>query len=32
MVFNSGILIGLKELIAIGGHCCPSSILGEMLL
>jgi len=32
MVFNNGILIGLKELISIGGHCCPSSMFGEILL
>jgi len=32
MVFNNGILIGLKELIDIGGQCCPSSMLGEILL
>jgi len=31
-VFSNGILIGLKELIAIGGQCCPNSILGEILL
>jgi len=31
-VFNSGILIGLKELIAIGGQCCPNSMFGEILL
>jgi len=32
MVFSSGILIGLKELIDIGGQCCPSSMFGEILL
>lgn len=32
MVFSSGMLIGLKELIDIGGHICPSSIVGEILL
>jgi hypothetical protein len=32
MVFSSGILIGLKELIDIGGHICPSSTVGEILL
>jgi len=32
MVFNSGILIGLKELIEVGGQCCPNSMFGEILL
>lgn len=32
IVFINGILIGLNELIEIGGQCWPSSILGEMLL
>jgi hypothetical protein len=32
IVFSSGILIGLNEIIDIGGHICPSSIVGEILL
>jgi hypothetical protein len=32
IVFNRGILIGLNEIIDIGGHICPSSIVGEILL
>ena len=32
IVFNKGTLIGLKERIDIGGHVCPSSMVGEMLL
>jgi len=32
IVFSKGILIGLKELIDIGGHICPNSTVGEMLL
>jgi len=32
IVFNSGILIGLKDLIEIGGQCCPNSMFGEILL
>jgi len=32
IVFNNGILIGLNELIDVGGQCCPSSIFGEILL
>jgi len=32
MVFNNGILIGLKELMEVGGQCCPSSMFGEILL
>jgi hypothetical protein len=32
MVFSSGILIGLKELIDMGGHICPNSTVGEILL
>ena len=32
MVFSNGILIGLNELIACGGHICPSSVVGEILL
>jgi hypothetical protein len=32
MVFSSGILIGLKELIDMGGHIWPSSTVGEILL
>jgi len=31
-VFRSGILIGLKEMIDKGGHLCPSSGVGEILL
>jgi hypothetical protein len=32
MVFSSGILIGLKELMDTGGHICPNSTVGEILL
>jgi len=32
IVFNKGILIGLNELIATGGQCCPNSMFGEILL
>jgi len=32
IVFNRGILIGLKDLIDKGGHICPNSTVGEMLL
>ncbi len=32
IVFRSGILIGLKEVIDRGGHLCPSSVVGEILL
>jgi hypothetical protein len=32
IVFKSGILIGLKEIIELGGHICPNSITGEILL
>jgi hypothetical protein len=32
IVFRRGILIGLKELIDRGGHICPSSTVGEILL
>ena len=32
IVFSNGILIGLKELIENGGHDCPNSIVGEILL
>lgn len=32
IVFKSGILIGLKGMIDFGGHICPSSIVGEILL
>lgn len=32
IVFKSGILIGLKDLIDTGGHLCPNSIVGEILL
>jgi hypothetical protein len=32
IVFSRGILIGLNEIIDIGGHICPSSIVGEILL
>jgi hypothetical protein len=32
IVFKSGILIGLKEIIEKGGHICPNSITGEILL
>lgn len=31
-VFNSGTFNGLNGLIAFGGHSCPSSIVGEILL
>jgi len=31
-VFSNGILIGLNEVIDVGGQCWPNSILGEMLL
>jgi len=32
IVFSRGILIGLKELIEWGGHACPISTVGEILL
>jgi hypothetical protein len=32
IVFRRGILIGLKELIDRGGHICPNSTVGEILL
>jgi len=32
MVFSKGILIGLKEVITVGGQFCPSSMVGEILL
>lgn len=32
IVFKRGILIGLKEMIEDGGHACPNSIVGEILL
>jgi len=32
IVFNSGILIGLKDVIETGGQCCPNSMFGEILL
>jgi len=32
IVFRRGILIGLNALILIGGHSCPSSTVGEILL
>jgi len=32
IVFKRGILIGLNDLIETGGHLCPSSIVGEILL
>jgi hypothetical protein len=32
IVFKRGTLIGLKELIWYGGHVCPSSRVGEILL
>lgn len=32
MVFKRGILIGLNELMDTGGHLCPSSAVGEILL
>jgi hypothetical protein len=32
IVFSNGILIGLNELILVGGHICPSSMFGEILL
>jgi len=32
IVFIRGILIGLKAKIVIGGHACPNSIVGEILL
>jgi hypothetical protein len=32
IVFSSGILIGLNDLIETGGHLCPNSIVGEILL
>jgi hypothetical protein len=32
IVFKRGILIGLKEVIERGGHDCPSSMVGEILL
>jgi len=32
IVFRRGTLIGLNELIWYGGHVCPSSKVGEILL
>jgi myosin-crossreactive antigen len=32
IVFSSGILIGLKDMIDRGGHACPNSTVGEILL
>ena len=32
IVFRSGILIGLNEVIDRGGHICPNSTVGEILL
>jgi len=32
IVFSKGILIGLNEIIEYGGHICPISIVGEILL
>ena len=32
IVFRSGILIGLNEVIDKGGHICPNSTVGEILL
>jgi len=32
IVFRRGILIGLKEVIDRGGHICPISMVGEILL
>jgi hypothetical protein len=32
IVFKRGILIGLNELIDKGGHICPNSTVGEILL
>jgi hypothetical protein len=32
IVFRRGILIGLNGLMEIGGHICPSSTVGEILL
>lgn len=32
IVFRRGILIGLNDLIDEGGHLCPSSTEGEILL
>lgn len=32
IVFNKGILIGLKDEISFGGHICPISTEGEILL
>jgi hypothetical protein len=31
-VFNSGILMGLNGVIPAGGHICPNSTEGEILL
>jgi hypothetical protein len=32
IVFIKGILMGLKDIIDIGGHVCPNSTVGEILL
>jgi hypothetical protein len=32
IVLSKGILIGLKEFTDIGGHLCPNSVVGEILL
>ena len=32
IVFIRGILIGLNDVIDRGGHLCPSSTVGEILL